>query len=521
MTQENLVSDYNHPLKHSRPFLPGSEADPGRLSGFTYSKQNFLAFRVSVDEQTLSKFGNDILIDDDERTRQELPKGKVSSARGGPAAHKAHPTADKVHPTADKDHASADKGQSTAAADKSRPESDLTSLQKDIARLDLKIDDGIELVVKNGRCEYHMLANGRDNVLFTTPDTVEGRKLAQSKIHEMEEQKVIEIEKKYRVQIARPSEFVAADKKHPHEPCRRPTLAELTALDQALSLNDTGAPVEAPFKFYFMKNQLDPSDLAEYKIIDGQPAVLIAPSAITHPPTEADIRNWPNGYEPGDSLVETFTHEFAHRTEDRNGKGIAVSVPSPELPPELANHKGERVFEQYAPNERHKDLEAYKKMGWKNVGGWWALEGADGHLYRRITTSDHAHRWIQVNSSGKPIDARGKETSEDQAVYRTNEQMKQIARVTPASDYFRMPHEMYAEGLAHFRIGNDARAHLLKTSPQLYELMKQRDQDDINRRYALRNDGTPSMIRRNDGLVVPNTPANQKQIQEFEAKAKV
>lgn len=363
-----------------------------------------------------------------------------------------------------------------------------------------------------------MRAGGKDQVLFSSANTVDGLRQAQARVNQMETDKARELERKYGIQIAGPNETVTADKNNPNVPCRQPNLAELTALEAALSKGHMSAPGQMPLKVYFLAKQVGPiGDLAEYKPnVNGQPAIILNLSASLSPPTERDAKT------PNSSMEATFLHELTHNQEhSRLTNGLPPLRP-PELPGDLVTPERPRILPEPSADAFQKDKQLYEQMGWRSINGRWVIEGADGDLYRYLSAEGNLpRRWMRVTEQGQPADASGRPTQEASADFRTNEQMRQIARVAPASDYFRQPHEIYAEGLQLLRTNAASRAALLQASPQLYQLMKHKDQEAINQQYPPAADGQPTFIRRPDGAVVPNTKANQIVVAAFENRNRI
>lgn len=141
-------------------------------------------------------------------------------------------------------------------------------------------------------------------------------------------------------------------------------------------------------------------------------------------------------------------------------------------------------------------------MGWVRAGDQWALQAKNGDRYVR----DNEHeQWIKVDNKGMPIkDESGNE------IRLSNSEMRDQALVHPASDYFTNPVEMNAEGLVHFRGGEQTRRELLNSSPLMYELMRGFDQQEIDRIYGKNPDGSAKYMRAANGFVVENTPENRQ-----------
>jgi len=94
----------------------------------------------------------------------------------------------------------------------------------------------------------------------------------------------------------------------------------------------------------------------------------------------------------------------------------------------------------------------------------------------------------------------------------TSEQMRDRALVKPATNNFNNPSEMHAEALSMFR---SDRHQLFGQNRQLYQLMQQYDQREINERFGI-SGGQPRFIRGTDGRIVANTPQNRNAVTELE-----
>lgn len=386
----------------------------------------------------------------------------------------------------------------------------------------LKLFNNIDVIEKNGRLEYHLRVGGKDTVLFTGEKTVEGVRQAEARIKQMEIDKARELERKYGIQIAGANERIPADGQNAAGQTRQPNLAELAALDAALSKMSPNAPGQMPLKVYFTQ-EWGQGTLARYKAdLNGQPAILVNRSAGLGAMTELDVPTTPNAT-PNSSLEATLAHELGHHSERQRGRNGLPNLPSPELPSGLATPERPRMAPEINPKTGPRDTEVYKELGFRQVNGFWVMEGKDGNLYQYMPPEgpNQPERWMRVNEQWKPLDASGNPTTMSKADFRTNEQMRQIARITPPSDYFRQPHEVYAEGLQLLRTNAASRTTLLQNSPEVYEIVKRKDQEAINNQYPPGADGQPVMIRHPNGSLVPNNGANRAVVAAFERNNRI
>lgn len=100
----------------------------------------------------------------------------------------------------------------------------------------------------------------------------------------------------------------------------------------------------------------------------------------------------------------------------------------------------------------------------------------------------------------------------------TNEQMRERAKVRPASNYFDSADEMHAEGISRFRTD---RAGLAEDSPHLYSVMKDFDQRMLDKKYGKDSNGQSNYIRDENGKIVRNTPEARQRIERMERQWRI
>lgn len=487
---------YSQPLSYDALGRTDAEAPDGELSKSIFCPENIAGFNhhPKDDEAVIALFGTPAITSEQSERRSEA-KSKVEER---PAKSSDKTTQDRID--------------------------------------SVKNLHGVEIMERNGKYEYRLRANGTETVLLTTDNTAKGLMAADAQLRQMEDAKTREIEKRFEVQIARETDPPYLHERHyrmngvTHTktvpfPIARPTLGQLVALDSALSKCDTGAVQHRGMTVRFLDGQTSPTVLAFYKDAgaDQKPEIVINKSAAKGPPTEKDAANWTAPPQFGTwkhySLEGTLIHEITHHRQGFAQDNHMPALPSPELPVALGGRPprpGElvRFKDQNVRVDEYAEKVIYPQLGWKKVGDQWLMEGKDGNLYK----FDHSDgSWTKHNSSGQPIDMNGNVTTEGKALKITNFGASQIAKVTPASSYFNYPWEVHSEAEEQFISSEGSRGDLLKHYPQLYAIIKELDQRDINLRHP--HKGTePMMIRMPDGVLARNTPENRKRVQDFETK---
>lgn len=366
-------------------------------------------------------------------------------------------------------------------------------------------DTGVAVVKVDGNFQYVMCAMGAELPLFQTEPTLEGLQEARRQLQEMARAKESELTHDYRVGFGAAGEV--ADKQYrkdatghwqqdgPELKCRQPTLPELYGIEYALRHSEPSqltADGKDGVKFYFLEQKhwkgLPPT-YAEHGVdINGRAAVFIEPRLYARlPVTEDDSaivqmeNRLRNRFK---SMEEVIVHELAHNSAANDGWN------------ELQAGQLQTPAEQIA-----------ERLGWKpkdpeDQNGWY-LEGKDGFLYKLTRQIDG--KWVRYDQDGKPVNAAGHRVPDaGQAVHLDSAHMRDVARITPPSSYFDNPSEEFAETLTRFRLRADTRQKLAKDHPDLYDLAKQYDQQEIDRAYGVDENGQPKFVRTDDGSVVPN-----------------
>lgn len=249
---------------------------------------------------------------------------------------------------------------------------------------------------------------------------------------------------------------------------RPPTMEELDCLENVLRRNGQMNTRGLRICFVQSSSATDRSGLwGVYQRTgnDGGPQVVLMPRAT------ATVHGW-------NALEGTIEHELVHHEQyNQWGRHEWGSASSPAASRDLLRGMG-WVYDAESGRSRILDRD----------GGQWQYNYGSGN-------------WEPI-IAGHPEPAR--------AI--TAAQMRDRARVRPATNYFTAPGEMHAEALAMFR---QSRRMLFTESPELYETIRRWDQELINSRYGLQ-DGQPRMIRGIDGRIVPNTPENRRAVENAE-----
>jgi len=322
--------------------------------------------------------------------------------------------------------------------------------------------------VEDGKFVYHysVEVNGETIQLFTGS----GDATADSaKLLEMRDQKLEEVEKQYNVKIGRDGEMTDVDGEQ--VPLKTPNLGQMYGVESSVQrsapdvVRADGKPVEIDFTARQGKNP------NKGGFADGSRVVIEPNGGISTP----------------DQVMRVFMHELAH-----NGQ-----------------------FRLYGDDKTYETSYA-AQLGYVKAGDTWLLVTKDGRYFKSIPNEGGvgSSGWARTDKDGNPLDADGNPSANPQII--TNEEAADIALVKPATGYFPNPAEAGAEATAKFRGGEETRAELLACNPDLYEVIKKLDQLDINKTYGLDESGQPKFIRNADGLIVPNTPENLAQVQQFE-----
>lgn len=358
-------------------------------------------------------------------------------------------------------------------------------------------------VVKNkesGQLEYHVTANGKDEKLCESKDSPEGMKEGAKQLDAKVAEKEQELHKKYGVTIAQPGDKRAYDKDDDPYKIRPARINELYALDSALEHSKPTSFNGIKIEFVDKKESGDGADQGRAKDgkgvswdeHDGQQTLRITPwCSESLPVGTSDLVD---GKPAQDHSIEGyFIHELAHASESR-----------------WSGDTGNEDHRKPVYKTREFEEAENPKMGWakseiKNgEDPVWLLKSKDGYLYQHDDSETGGGHWTRVNKKGEPLDADGQTTDQTHAFqYDTNAEMREQAKVRPSSEYFDNPAEEYAEAMMYFRMNRQARETLLAENPELYKIVKETDQQEINQKYGLDSEGNPNIVRGEDGRLLP------------------
>lgn len=350
--------------------------------------------------------------------------------------------------------------------------------------------------------------------------------------------RALQLQEKYGIQIAEEGEPVRERLRQTEEGkfegtgewvrARKPTVDELDALEGALerSMPSTRTADGKPLLVRFAESGFLPGSGGRGE----RGKANFEPPNAEHPDAAA-LNVWPgakdvparNSAVAGEmthentSLERILTHELSHlSTYNIEGMGMEVD----------AQYKRDSGW---IPTE--------EPPGQTTL---WALRGKDGNLFvPRLQPGEHPQIvWMKMQGEagydengqyqGKFLDADGNVVAVDEhgrpedassVVTLSNEQMRSEAKVTPATDYFTIPEESFAEAIAEFRTDMAGRSHLLADSPETYGIVKAHDQAEIDKFAGLNEDGASCKIRLPDGRLGENNGENRSWVAFFEAAA--
>jgi hypothetical protein len=94
--------------------------------------------------------------------------------------------------------------------------------------------------------------------------------------------------------------------------------------------------------------------------------------------------------------------------------------------------------------------------------------------------------------------------------------VRQRALVRPPTDYFTAPDEMLADSLMLLRVGEDGRKELIKSGSEVYNVIKDFDQAEIDLRFGKSADGNSKKVRLPNGNLVDNNDDSRQVISSFD-----
>lgn len=168
----------------------------------------------------------------------------------------------------------------------------------------------------------------------------------------------------------------------------------------------------------------------------------------------------------------------------------------------------------------------YADLGFRNQQGQWQIRGRDGKYYAQAPDQDVSGQWTRVDDQGRPLKADGSLAAswlDNGADRHTNSEMRNMAAVRPASDYFPSPIEGSADAIRSLRDSQKSRQDLLEADCSTYMSAKIYDQRELDRssRFGKNPDGTSKYIRLPDSSIALNTASNRKLVADFEKSVPV
>ena len=353
--------------------------------------------------------------------------------------------------------------------------------------------------------EFYFRAGGKDNVVLETPESNAALRGAGLRLENLASEKIETLEKDYGVTFMNPGVTEIRVNKPGDEGFYRtgdfarsmkPNYPQIFALEEALKRS---TPSQKGVKFSFLDRRTELPSYGDKPTLGfyqadrgGAPCFYVTPAGAKLAPTLFD-----NPEVPRRSLQWCIMHELTHNSQ-KNMWGNTI-----------------------AP-----DSISYK-MGWRDYGGKLhggrslSFMGNGGELFGHGSDSfDQPTMWFARNFRGEPVNSRGKSVSKiSDAQHFTNEEVMEKAMVPPFTYYFKNPTEMLSEGLTAFRHGGTVRKELLDDSPRLYQVVKNYDQEEIDKYFGTDLHDRSKFVRDISGEVILTDPNVIARIREFENRA--
>jgi hypothetical protein len=146
----------------------------------------------------------------------------------------------------------------------------------------------------------------------------------------------------------------------------------------------------------------------------------------------------------------------------------------------------------------------FTKLGWKqaidplgNKKDQWLFEAKDGTLYRSDERKEGIF-WVRTDAFGNDLNPSGEGGT------LTNDQMYDRAKLKPATKYFYMKEEVFADAMAQYKSSEKTNLELYRNNPELYKYLRDYDQARLDDRFGV---GwwttTPTVYRDIDGEIKP------------------
>jgi len=409
-------------------------------------------------------------------------------------------------------------------------------------------DNGLQVQLDGANFHYLLFAKNERIELFVTAATEQGLASAQGQLDSLISLKENALaQAPYLTAFSQENEVVEKQKSLHKDGtasdtdkvilARPPHLGELYGVEAALKRSNPSylaAGDKTGVKFYFLKDSLyqEESHFAYFTTDkDGRAAIYITAGTTDKlRPTELDAPAWALATRFGrdgtffDTVESLLLHELSHNHQTRMHWND-----NPDKRKEMTEASG---FVSYADQSTHLTMYLIKVKAQDQSLQYFRLDSRSVEEKNKL--------WYRTDSQGNWLDSGGHGVdSQDRAMSLTNKQVAYSALVSPSSNYFDTPDEIFAEAMKALRMGGDARQDLFALSPQLYKLVKDEDQKELNATYGyikvvetrtLVSAGQetalepivqlePNFIRAWDGLVVPMSPSAQAELAQAESRA--
>jgi hypothetical protein len=353
--------------------------------------------------------------------------------------------------------------------------------------------NGLQIQLDGQNFHYVLFVQNQRLELFATAATADGLASASGLLDVLVTQKIAQLaQTPYLASFAVENEVVEKQKSLNKDGtavdtnvlilARQPRLFELYGIEAALkrSAPSNLAPGDQTgIKFYFLKGSLYKGEnhFAYYTTDKDRRAAIYITAGTTDKlrPTEQDAPAFamPTRYGRDGTFFDTveslLLHELSHNHQVRMGWNK-----DPDKRKQMTEATG---FASYVDGKTDQTIYLIKVKAKEQPLQYYRLDS------RSVPEKDK--RWYRTDAAGKWLDGAGHEVdTEEKAASLTNKQVALQALVTPSSNYFDTPDEIFAEAMKALRMGGDARQSLYILSPQLYKLVKEEDQKEINDAYG-------------------------------------
>jgi hypothetical protein len=366
---------------------------------------------------------------------------------------------------------------------------------------------GVARTVDHGLVQYKMAGSTENKILFETSAGSTEFEQSKHKLDAITQEKINDLKSKYHVSFSLDNENAVrpwvqskthADKLVPGAmlKARAPRLSELMGVEAALQSSQPSQLLngkQTGLKFYFLKTPTfgkNTYDAGLYAADEkGKPSVFFEPD--TQPDRPITAADAFQKHEDVKTSIEALaTHEIAHNAEWNMG------LWDPEKLKPIA-----------------------EKLGWttSSDSSYWLLKGNSGEFFRLTNDGLSSDKgWIRCDEKGAALDNDGKPVADTNAApHLTNTEVRDRALVRPPTDYFTAPDEMLADSLMLLRVGETGRKELAKSGSDLYNVVKDFDQSEIDSRFGKAPDASSKKVRLPNGNLVDNNEDSRQVISSF------